>query len=238
MWNEIARLNGISAPYLIVTGQYLKLPERQSFHIRPHHGGGLRPTLVGYDYTGLMDQQPLEQGASSLPGRAFLFVLADEILPSGKLVRKVLEVPGNMAEQIAANPELFGIKPVNPNSTFSIGEHALGNVNSRFISASSKPAGAPNIGGRPVYIDIAKAKAAGVTIHSTESIIADLDRLAKADPTLKSRISKLKNVIESVEGRSSSGRKRTRLGGEIQWCDDGHARITRGSSDRCFGYGI
>lgn len=199
-WQEIAACNGIRPPYLIVIGQMLKLPDRQNSHLRPYFGGGPRPTVSGYDYTGLADIPPMQQGAGTLPGRAFLFVLSDEILPSGKLVRKVLEVPMGNAEYILANPELFGIQSPNPNSPISIGEHALGNNNSRFISASSKPGGAPNIHGRPVYIDIAKAKAAGVVIHSTEEIIADLDRLAAADASLQSRISKLKSVIQSVEG--------------------------------------
>lgn len=135
------------------------------------------------------------------PWRAFLFVLADEVLPSGKVVRKVLEFPGpNQAEYILSHPEIFGMKPPNPLSPISLGEHALGNNNSRFISASAKPGGAPNIKGRPVYIDIKKAQAAGVRIHTTEEIIADLDRLAKSDPRLKPRIDKLKSVIGSVEG--------------------------------------
>jgi hypothetical protein len=133
--------------------------------------------------------------------RAFLFVLADEVLPSGKVVRKVLEFPGpSQAEYILAHPEIFGMKPPNPLSTISLGEHALGNNNSRFISASTKPGGAPNIKGRPVYIDIKKAQAAGVKIHSTAEIIADLDRLVKANPQLKPRVDKLKSIIGSVEG--------------------------------------
>jgi hypothetical protein len=88
----------------------------------------------------------------------------------------------------------------NPGAKVSIGEHALGNTNSPYSSASTKPGGAPNMAGRPVYIDITKAKSAGVTIHSTEEIIADLDRLAKEQPQMKPRIDKLKSVIGSVEG--------------------------------------
>lgn len=134
-------------------------------------------------------------------GNAYLFVLADEILPSGKLVRKVLMFPdANTASIIAANPEKYGLTAVDPSSKFSIGEHALGNNKSRFISASTFPEGAPNFRGRPVYIDIKKAKAAGVTIHSTEEIIADLNRILANRPELAERIAKLKDAIVNIEG--------------------------------------
>src|SRR5262249_4923159 len=141
-----------------------------------------------------------QQGADTMLGRAFLFILADEILPSGKLVRKVLRVPMDNAQYIEAHPEIFGLQGKNPRAKVSLGEHALGNTNSPYTSASAKPGGAPNIQGRPVYIDVAKAEAAGVTIHSTEKIIADLDRLAKEQPQLRTRIDRLKSVIETVEG--------------------------------------
>ena len=134
-----------------------------------------------------------------IPGRAFFFILADEILPSKKLVRKVIQFPKANAELVAAHPELYGIKPVNPNAIISIGEHALGNNQSPYTSASTLPKGAPNFEGRPVYIDIAKLKAAGATIHSTEEILADLDRIAKANPNMLNRIKKLKEVITHIE---------------------------------------
>jgi hypothetical protein len=84
------------------------------------------------------------EGATWMPGRAFLFVLADEVLSSGKLVRKVLAVPPRtQAEIIAARPEVYGIRPETPGANVSLGEHALGNDKSPYISASSKPAARP-----------------------------------------------------------------------------------------------
>jgi hypothetical protein len=146
-------------------------------------------------------RSPKNEFIDDEPWRAFLFVLADELLPSGKLIRKVLELPGpSQAEYILAHPEIFGMKPPNPLSPITLGEHVLGQNNSRYLSASTKPGGAPNIKGRPVYIDIKKARAANVKIHSTAEIIADLDRLRQADPRLKPRIDKLKSVIGHVEG--------------------------------------
>lgn len=135
------------------------------------------------------------------PWRAFFFVLADEILPSAKVIRKILEFPAaTQAQFIQAHPEIFGMAPPAPQATYSIGEHALGNNQSKYLSASTKPKGAPTINGRRLYIDLQKAQAAGAKLHSTESICADLDRLAANDPTLKPRVDKLKNVIRTVEG--------------------------------------
>jgi hypothetical protein len=51
-----------------------------------------------------------------------------------------------------------------------------------------------------VYIDVKKARAAGVTIHSIEEVVKDLDRLAAEHPHLRARIDKLKKVITEVEG--------------------------------------
>src|SRR5262245_46047157 len=97
-------------------------------------------------------------------GRAFLFVLADEILPSGKLVRKVVPVaPEVVNSHIINHPEKFGFSPRNPNGTMSLGETSLnGANNSRYIPASTKQRGAPNFQGKRFYIDIKKAEAAGV----------------------------------------------------------------------------
>ncbi len=133
-------------------------------------------------------------------GRAFLFVLADEILPSGKVVRKVAMVPTGFAQQTYfGNPEVFGMAPPDPLAPISIGQHALGSNQSPFLSASSLPHGAPNIDGTPFWIDKAKAEAAGVKFHSTEEIVADLRRLEAADPRLKVRVDKLINAITNVE---------------------------------------
>jgi len=140
----------------------------------------------------------VSNGSQTIFGNAYLFILADEILPSGKLVRKVIRVPNyTTASMMASTPELFGLRPNNIlNSKVTIGEHALGNTNSRFISTSANKSGAPNIKGRPVYIDIKKALASGVTIHSTDEIIADLDRIAKQQSNHKQRC-KPQNIYDS-----------------------------------------
>jgi len=145
----------------------------------------------------------LRTGASQRDptARAFLFVLADEVLPSGKVVRKVMVAPDHLATAtLVRNPEVFGFSPRAPGAAVSIGEHALGNNTSPYLSASTKPGGAPNFAGEPFYIDVAKAKAAGVRLYTTDEIIADLRRLALERPELRHRVDKLISVIKSVEG--------------------------------------
>ena len=151
----------------------------------------------------MSDTETTDGGLTQIPGRAFFFVLADEVLPSGKVVRKVIAMPVKPEDFVLANPERFGIKPPNPQAGLSVAEHVMGSNQSRYLSASSKPGGAPNIGGRPVWIDVAKVRQNGGIIHSTEDIIADLNRVLRDNPSnpgLAARIEKLKHAIQHVEG--------------------------------------
>ncbi|NNB90851.1 glycine zipper family protein [Corallococcus exiguus] len=141
-------------------------------------------------------QQPPNALLDEDKWRAFFFVVVDVTTSSGKVVRKVLEFPGpSQAQYALAKPEIFGMQPPNPNAPFSIGEHALGHNQSKFLSASTQRGGAPNIAGRPTYIDIKKATAAGVKFHSTEAILEDLALLEKAHPHWRPRIEKLRKAI-------------------------------------------
>lgn len=204
-WPEIARVNCLRSPYALLIGQQLRIPDsplvRPSFNPRGPYAASLGPAGYLADVTPERSQMMTDPGATWMPGRAFLFILADEVLPSGKLVRKVIPVPRKTLESAtAANPEMYGIRPLNPTSKTSIGEHALGNNNSRYISASTKRGGAPTITGRRVYIDVKKITAAGVVIHGTETIIADLNRIAAQDPHMRPSVERLKSVIGRVEG--------------------------------------
>jgi LysM repeat protein len=198
-WGELARLNGLQPPYQLLIGQELLLPDKSQVVMRSVHARIVKSPYVADESEFAAPQQ----GASTMPGRAFLFVLADEALPSGKLVRKVLKVPLTNAEYVAANPEVFGLKGDAPGSGMSLGEHSLNKVpstKSPYVSASTKYFGASGIEGRRVYIDIGKAKASGVTIHSTEEILADLDRMLKEKPHLKTRIELIKKTVKYTEG--------------------------------------
>jgi len=210
-WQEVARMNNLLPPYKMFIGQTLCLPRRAMQTLvgnqRVSGGSGAAIQERGYAHGSIGSQRIMqgsmvvEQGTNTHLARGFLFILADEVLPSQKVVRKVLSLPPTTnAEAIVANPEIYGIKPVNPNSAVTLGEHALGSNYSRYTSASIKPKGAPNISGRPVYIDKAKAQAAGVTIHSTQEIVDDLTRIAKTNPNMADRIAKLKHAITNIEG--------------------------------------
>jgi LysM domain len=204
---EIVRVNRIDSGGLLMVGQVLDLPERSVGSVRPSVGGGGRPSPGSQGQTGREESSDAHSAATCVPARAFLFVLSDEVLPSAKLVRKVLMVPVTNADYVAANPELFSFTASDPEATVSLGEfalneQALNRAGSQFISASSKPGGAPKIAGRPAYIGVAKAEKAGVPVHSTAEIADDLDRLAGLNPARAARLAKLKGAIESVEGEA------------------------------------
>ena len=136
-------------------------------------------------------------------GGAFLFILTDELLPSGKLVRKVIvPPPAQIFDYFKSNQyEMFGMKPPNPFANITIGEHALGLNQSPYLSSSSLPHGAPNFNGTPQFIDINKAKAAGCKIYTTEEIVSDLKKLKEKAPTAeaKARLDKVINAVSNVE---------------------------------------
>lgn len=136
-------------------------------------------------------------------GGAFLFILTDELLPSGKIVRKVVvPPPQTIFDYFKSNKfEMFGMSPPNPLANISIGEHASGLNQSPYLSGSTLENGAPNINGSSQYIDIKKAEAAGCKIYSTEEIVADLKRLQEQAPTpeAKARLEKVINAVSNIE---------------------------------------
>lgn len=145
-------------------------------------------------------------------GGAFLFILTDELLPSGKIVRKVVvPPPQTIFDYFKSNKfEMFGMSPPNPLADISIGQHAYGLNQSPYLSGSTLPHGAPNITGSPQYIDIKKAEAAGCKIYSTEEIVADLKRLQEQAPSPKEKV-RLEKVINAV----SNTEKEVLIKGEI-----------------------
>lgn len=128
-----------------------------------------------------------EQRPSLIPARAFLFVLADEFDPlSRKVVRRVIvnpQVAGRWAAQLGKpvpfvpHPESFGFVPTDMSSLVTPGRHAQGLKPSSFTSTSAHFFGAPRFSGSPFWIDVRKARAAGATIHGTDEILRDLDKI-------------------------------------------------------------
>ena len=180
-WPEIARLNGLTHPDTLLVGQTLRIPP-----------GPFAPTLLHGAPASRAQRLPQGHGGtqtSLAPGRFYLFVLADEVTPRGKVVRRVIVNP-RMAADVASrigkpvavfpNPERWGFTPSGPpNAPTSIARHVANNQKpSPFLSASRNwPFGASRFAGRPFYIDEAKARAAGATFHEQGEIIADLQRV-------------------------------------------------------------
>jgi LysM domain len=203
-WAELVHLNGLQPPYDLLIGQPISLPGMPQV-VQRGGIGNKRADSSRLLISGAAPMVAPQRGADTMPGRAFLFILADEILPSGKVVRKVM-IPADASIPaveaiIRENPLEYGMRPWDPNAQVSLGEHSLGNTKSPYLSASTNRRGAPNFDGTRFYIDIAKAEAAGVTIHPSAEIVADLDRMVGEQPNLNSagRVDKLKYMIEHVE---------------------------------------
>ncbi len=178
-WKHIAEDNRLLPSRRLAVGQSLYL--RDSLVRQP-------PTTTPQAASEIHVDRRQEHAPSIIPGRAYVFVLADEINPArSKVVRKVMVNPA-MAKAYAArlgfpvplmrNPEVFGLHPTDPASNLPPGRHALGMKPSPYSSASTHAFGAPRFPGSRFWIDVDKAKAAGATFHETGEILADLDRIA------------------------------------------------------------
>jgi LysM repeat protein len=197
-WPQIARLNGLSRPDLLLVGQTLRMPGAPPPTRGPSAAPGRR----------LPERHPGTQ-TSLVPAQWRLFVLADEVNPlRTKVVRRVI-VNDRMAAQVASrigrpvrifpNPEIWGFQPSGPaNSPVTVGRHVQGHPNSPFVSASRAwPTGARRFAGTPFWIDEARARAAGATIHDTDEIVAGLRDILRRTKDPASRL-KLEELIRKV----------------------------------------
>jgi hypothetical protein len=178
-WPAIAEDNRLRQVDLVLVGQ--RLTVRDSLVVVRAPAAARLPLSV--------PGAPPPHGPSVVPARAFLFVLADEINPlRSKVVRKVM-VSAALAEQysrqigravaVVPHPERFGLHPGDPGSPLSLARHAQGMKPSAFQSVSTKPLGTSRMVGKRFWVDVEKAKAAGATFHTTDEIVADLDRIAR-----------------------------------------------------------
>jgi len=184
-WREIANLNHLQNPNLILIGQRLRLPDAQPGVLgpSPHRPPGPMDDRVAGP------QIP----ANVALARGFMFVVFEQLpeVGTGKIIRKV-----------AAIPRDFSLRPANPLGTISPAEHAL-NVNpagSQFLSASGQPFGAPTINGEPLLLDVAKIQQAGGQIYSTTEVVSDLERYAAQNPGARAQVDKLISTIRKIEG--------------------------------------
>jgi hypothetical protein len=135
-WRELAEVNHLRPPYRLLIGQRMRMPSHNAPRIAARRGRhpaatGRTPHSPAAETLGTLDTRPDEAKAAWTVGRSFLFGVVDEVLPSGKIVRKVMMFPPRtQAEAIAAKPEIYGIKPNAPGARVSVGEHALGNTRS------------------------------------------------------------------------------------------------------------
>jgi RHS repeat-associated protein len=133
------------------------------------------------------------RGSSTLPLAPSTFVVRKEDVDLAQIL----------------DPRKFGMAPSNPSAGLSPGEHALAehlyrtkagqSPGSQFLSASDKPLGAANIKGKRYWIDVDRAKKAGMTFHSNEDVARDIDRMVAANPALKARAEMWKSA-RPVEG--------------------------------------
>jgi hypothetical protein len=153
---------------------------------------------------------------SLIPARAFFFIIVDEFGKDGFLVRRAytslnnpyltskgLNELGNLS---AVFPEKYGMMPTEWPSTTTIAEHVMGGSKGKlpppspYISTSSIfPEGSPRMVGNSVYIDIVKAKAAGLKLVSTEEILKDLARYKQELPRLGQRIDRIAHYVGEVD---------------------------------------
>ncbi|SFZ83439.1 type VI secretion system tube protein TssD [Tenacibaculum maritimum] len=140
-------------------------------------------------------------------GHGFTFIIFEEILPSGKITRKVGVPPIKNTSMffdriIHGTPsEYFGMEAKAPNSAATIAEHVANNKPSKFLSASTLKSGAPTIEGTLHYIDKNKFEKSGGKIYSTSEIITHLEKYKEGlfTESAKARIDKLINVVKNTE---------------------------------------
>jgi LysM repeat protein len=197
-WTEIAKANNVRDAHRLMIGQRLTLPEAGRQVDQFQRWRIAVPSNLG--------MPPHQRPATLLPGRAFMFVVADEMNPlTRRAVRKVLLPPKGVTDfaEIArlSHPEKFGFSPRNPGSPVSLGRHVGGRVDSRFISASERTFGSPRFEGQKFWINIDKARRAGVVVHESSDIIADLDRVtAKTrNPVQKANFQAIRKLSTTVD---------------------------------------
>ena len=212
-WPEVEQANRLPDPGLLLFDQQLRSPG----------GSGHIPTLtVTASAPGNGPRSPhINSGAhrdthtrgrqpALVPAHVYSFVLADEINPlNGKIIRRVItsdKLAAEVAKRIGRpvpvfpNPERLGFSASNPGSPLSPGRHAQGMKPSPYQSGSrTQPLGARRFTGRPFWIDEARARAAGVTIHETPEIVADLERILAKTRDAAGR-AKLQGIIDLVRG--------------------------------------
>lgn len=165
-------------------------------------------------------QVPTNQQAGSvsnvsgypMPANIHMFVVVEEIGKDGFLVRKIYASPDNphlIAKNLPAFqikheiwPEKFGMIPIDPKSNATVAEHVFSSRKypSSYVSTSSIfPDGSPRFDGKAVYIDVAKAKAAGAKLVTTEEILKSLEEYKKTAPKNVAKIDQIAEWVKNID---------------------------------------
>lgn len=123
-----------------------------------------------------------------MPARMFVFVVVDEPGKDGFVVRRCytsLEDPYLLNLNLSPLENLREVYPEReglwnrggPQSPVSVAEHVLefDKITSYVSTSGTYPDGTLRMDGKPVYVDIAKAKRAGAKLVSTEEIARAID---------------------------------------------------------------
>ncbi len=194
-WPEVEQANRLPDPWLLLLDQQVRAPQAASRTVplavtASAPGNGVQPVGPQGAKPGSARGDAGTRGTrpALIPAHSYVFIVADEVNPlRGKVIRRVITSPKLAAEvagrigkpvQVFPNPERFGFSASDPASTLPLGRHAQGMKPSPFQSASRmQPLGARRFAGRPFWIDEAKARAAGATIHETPEVVSDLERI-------------------------------------------------------------
>jgi len=160
--------------------------------------------------TNTVDGSRHEVNSHHMPARAFFFIVVDEVGKDGFLVRKVYATPNSpylanmnlapLAQLSQVQPEKYGLMPKQWGASPSVAEHVMGNHTSSYVSSSSIfPEGSPRFQGRSVFIDIAKAKASGARLVSTQEILSSLKEYKAQNPHLAKRVDKIAQYVQDFD---------------------------------------
>ncbi|SJN59078.1 hypothetical protein VR7878_03212 [Vibrio ruber DSM 16370] len=156
------------------------------------------------------DNSLLDVTTSDIPGRAFFFVVVDEVGIDGLLTRKIyasLDDPYLKAMNLPEDkmlkevfPERYGLSGKDLSSSSTVAEHVMGINKSKYTSTSSLfPDGSPRFQGKPIYIDINKAKQAGAELVSTREIIEALEKYKELAPKRVKRIDQIISYVRDID---------------------------------------
>ncbi|MGZ3237569.1 MAG: glycine zipper family protein [Burkholderiaceae bacterium] len=162
--------------------------------------------------TNTTDGSLYDKMCHAMPSKVHMFIVVEELGKDGMLVRKIYASPTdpfliakNLPEIRIKNevfPEMFGMKPVKPDSSATVAEHVYSSKQhpSKYISTSSEfPGGSPRFEGKTVFIDIAKAKAAGAELVTTEEIVIALEEYKKIAPKRAPKINDLIVAVKNID---------------------------------------